>query len=82
MDVLIELAVEEQESFTLLRGFESGMTRTDSGSSHKAGDLCDRGDGDGIFGEDSNAITTEVRDQNVFVLWVDEDVVRIAPILA
>ena len=79
---MIDLAVEEQESFTLLCSLEHGMTRANSGSGHEARDFFDRGDGNGVFGEDSNAITAEIRDQDVLVLWVDKNVVRIACILA
>ena len=58
------------------------MARTNSGSSHEARDFFDRGDGLGVFGEDSNAIATEIGDQYVFVFWVDENVMRVARILA
>jgi hypothetical protein len=79
---LIELAVEEQESFTFLCSFEHGMTRADSGSSHEARDFFNRGDGNRVFGEDSNTIATKIWDQYVFVLWVDENVMGVARILA
>lgn len=82
IDVLVELAVEEEESFAFLGGFEHGVTRTDAGSSHKACNFLDRGDGHGIFGEDSDTIATEIWDQDVFVLGVDDHVMRIARILA
>lgn len=79
---MIDLAVEEQENFALLCGFEHGVTWTDAGSSHEACDFFDWGDGFGVFGEDSNTIAAEIWDQNVFVLWVDENLMRIAGILA
>jgi hypothetical protein len=79
---LIELAVEEQESFTLLCSLEDGMARTNSGYSHEARDFFDRGDGLRVFAEDSNTITTKIWNQDVFVLWVDKNVMRIARILA
>ena len=58
------------------------MTGTDSGTSHEARDFFDWGDANGVFGEDSNAIAAKVRDQDVLVLWVDDNMVQIARILA
>lgn len=79
---MIDLAVEEQESFTLLCSLEHGMTRANSGSGHEARDFFDRGDSFGILREDSNTIATKIWDQDVLVLWVDKNVVRVARILA
>lgn len=82
VNLLAKLAVEEKESFAIFHDPEDTMARTGTGISLESAHLLDRRDVVVVVGVDTAQVTAEVGNDNVLLLGVDNDVVKITPVLA
>jgi hypothetical protein len=80
--LLAKLAIEEEEGFPILHDPEDTMARAGTGISFENAHLLDRRDVVIVVGVDTAQVTAEVGDDNVLLLGVDDDVVKITPVLA
>lgn len=80
--LLAKLAIEEEEGFPILHDPEDTMARAGTSISLENAHLLDRRDVVVVVGVDTAQVTAEVGDDNVLLLGVDDDVVKVTPVLA
>lgn len=82
IDILRELAIEEEESLSSIVDPEEAMSRANTSVSGQGLSLYKRSNRVRRIGENSNKISAQVWSKNKFVGRVNDDLVRVAAILA
>lgn len=82
INVLRELSTEEEVGLSGVVDSEEAVTRTNSGVGGQWRSLHKRSDGVRSIGEDPDQVSAQVWDENICVRRVDDDLVRVAAILA
>lgn len=82
INVLRELPTEEEEGLPGVVDSEEAVTGTNTGVGGQRRSLHERSDRVRSIGEDPDQVPAEVWDENICVCRVDDDLVRVAAILA